>query len=115
MHASLNVHAHVHLCGRKCISSCMQVKCVWVNSKLEEQRMSASCGADSGSVRCRLGLLVWQDTPVMYWEDPFNDGIYYRHPKEKEQHMKEMAHMIEVHSTQVPAPAALPKLLPHSL
>ena len=45
---------------------------------------------------CRLGILVWQDMPVMYWEDPFNSGISYRAPKEKAQHQHELQRMVEV-------------------
>lgn len=45
---------------------------------------------------CRMGMLVWQDTPSMFYEDPFNAGISYRHPQEKAQHMHEMQRMIEV-------------------
>ena len=41
-------------------------------------------------------MLVWQDMPAMFWEDPFNDGVYYRHPQEKAQHTHELTRMIEV-------------------
>ena len=41
-------------------------------------------------------MLVWQDTPSLFYEDPFNAGISYRHPLEKAQHMHEMQRMIEV-------------------
>ncbi|EIE19333.1 hypothetical protein COCSUDRAFT_58627 [Coccomyxa subellipsoidea C-169] len=45
----------------------------------------------------KLGMLVWQDMPAMFWEDPFNDGVYYRHPQEKAQHTYELTRMIEEH------------------
>ena len=45
---------------------------------------------------CRMGMLVWQDMPSMFYEDPFNAGISYRHPQEKAQHMHELQRMIEV-------------------
>lgn len=41
-------------------------------------------------------MLVWQDMPSMFYEDPFNAGISYRHPQEKAQHMHELQRMIEV-------------------
>ena len=31
-------------------------------------------------------MLVWQDMPSMYWEDPFSAGPSYRSPVEKQQH-----------------------------
>ncbi|EIE19334.1 hypothetical protein COCSUDRAFT_44686 [Coccomyxa subellipsoidea C-169] len=43
----------------------------------------------------KLGMLVWQDMPSLFWEDPFNDGLYYRHPQEKAQHTHELTRMIE--------------------
>ena len=44
----------------------------------------------------RLGMLVWQDMPSMYWEDPFSAGPSYRAPSEKQQHQHELTRMIEV-------------------
>ena len=44
----------------------------------------------------RLGMLVWQDMPSMYWEDPFSAGPSYRSPAEKRQHQYELTRMIEV-------------------
>ena len=44
----------------------------------------------------RLGMLVWQDMPSMYWEDPFSAGPSYRAPVEKKQHEHELTRMIEV-------------------
>ena len=43
----------------------------------------------------RLGMLVWQDMPSMYWEDPFSAGPSYRAPSEKQQHQHELTRMIE--------------------
>jgi hypothetical protein len=43
----------------------------------------------------RLGMLVWQDMPSMYWEDPFSAGPGYRAPSEKQQHQHELTRMIE--------------------
>ena len=43
----------------------------------------------------RLGMLVWQDMPSMYWEDPFSAGPSYRAPAEKRQHQHELTRMIE--------------------
>ncbi len=49
-------------------------------------------------------MLVWQDMPSLFWEDPFNDGLYYRHPQEKAQHTHELTRMIEVnHSFLLPS------------
>ncbi|BDA43732.1 probable beta-glucuronidase [Coccomyxa sp. Obi] len=45
----------------------------------------------------RIGMLVWQDMPSMFYEDPFNAGISYRLPQEKAQHMHELQRMIEEH------------------
>ena len=47
----------------------------------------------------RLGMLVWQDMPSMYWEDPFSAGPSYRSPVEKRQHQHELTRMIEVCSS----------------
>ena len=41
-------------------------------------------------------MLVWQDMPGMYWEDPFSAGPSYRSPVEKQQHQHELTRMIEV-------------------
>ena len=44
----------------------------------------------------RLGMLVWQDMPSMYWEDPFSAGPGFRAPSEKRQFEHELTRLIEV-------------------
>ena len=43
----------------------------------------------------RLGMLVWQDMPSMYWEDPFSAGPGFRAPSEKRQFEHELTRLIE--------------------
>ncbi|CAL8464673.1 g4208 [Coccomyxa elongata] len=45
----------------------------------------------------RLGMLVWQDMPAMYWEDPFSQGEFYRADAEKAQFEHELTRMIDEH------------------
>jgi hypothetical protein len=61
---------------------------VWVNAQVEPDRWYYHCD--------RLGMLVWQDMPSMYWEDPFSTGPGFRAPGEKRQFERELTRLIEV-------------------
>lgn len=52
-------------------------------------------------------MLVWQDMPSMFYEDPFNAGIAYRQPQEKAQHMHELQRMVEARSLSQTAAARI--------
>lgn len=58
----------------------------------------------------RLGMLVWQDMPSMYWEDPFSAGPSYRSPAEKRQHEHELTRMIEARLRTLSASVPVVKL-----
>ena len=58
---------------------------------------SAQVEPDRWYYHCdRLGMLVWQDMPSMYWEDPFSAGPGFRAPSEKRQFEHELTRLIEV-------------------
>ena len=70
---------------------------MWLCAGLLRKELFVQVESDRWYYHCdRLGMLVWQDMPSMYWEDPFSAGPSYRAPVEKKQHEHELTRMIEV-------------------
>ena len=65
--------------------------------RMEHLLLHAQVEPDRWYYHCdRLGMLVWQDMPSMYWEDPFSAGPGFRAPSEKRQFEHELTRLIEV-------------------
>jgi hypothetical protein len=89
--------SHTYKCSRDILAPW---RCVCLDKQCPGWTLAFPCAQvepDRWYYHCdRLGMLVWQDMPSMYWEDPFSAGPGFRAPSEKRQFEHELTRLIEV-------------------